>query len=124
MLGNYVDMIFSMLHLLILCLKIGLGENVTLVHHLPSPWRSRAAGRMVCHMPIPLYCDDTSGDQPKRWKKHISFFFTLSGLSPQLTNQYFNCHYLTTSNSAGAMELARPIVADLMSVNLIYIFGI
>jgi hypothetical protein len=75
-------------------------------------------------MSITLYCDDTSGNQSKRWNKHVSFFFTLSGLAPQLTNQYFNCHYLTTSNSAGAMELARPIVADLMSVNLIYIFGI
>ncbi|OAV96501.1 hypothetical protein PTTG_00959 [Puccinia triticina 1-1 BBBD Race 1] len=53
------------------------------------------------------------GNQSKRWNKHISFFFTLSGLPPEMTNQQYNCHYLTTSNVAGAMELAVPIVADL-----------
>jgi hypothetical protein len=67
-------------------------------------------------MPITLYCDDTSGNQSKRWNKHISFFFTLSGLAPYLTNQQFHCHYLTTSNVAGAMELATPIVGELISV--------
>ncbi|OAV86099.1 hypothetical protein PTTG_30083 [Puccinia triticina 1-1 BBBD Race 1] len=90
-----------------------LGNNITLIHCLPNPWRERAKGKIIRHMPITLYCDDTSGNQSKRWNKHISFFFTLSGLPPEMTNQQYNCHYLTTSNVAGAMELAVPIVADL-----------
>jgi hypothetical protein len=64
-------------------------------------------------MPITLYCDDTSGNQSKRWNKHVSFYFTLSGLPPSWSNQQYNCHYLTTSNEANAMELAGPIVAEM-----------
>jgi hypothetical protein len=84
----------------------GLGDDITLLHPLPNPWRSRAAGRMVLHMPITLYCDDTSGNQSKRWNKHVSFFFTLSGLAPRMTNQNFHCHYVTTSNVANVVHLA------------------
>ncbi|EFP84909.2 uncharacterized protein PGTG_10380 [Puccinia graminis f. sp. tritici CRL 75-36-700-3] len=90
-----------------------LGELQTTWHHLPNPWRTKANGRVIRHLPINLYSDDTSGNQSKRWNKHISYYFTLSGLPPRWTNQNYNCHYLTTSNIAGAMELAAPIVSDL-----------
>jgi hypothetical protein len=67
-------------------------------------------------MPICLYANDTSGNSSKKWNKHIPYYFTLAGLPPNLTNQHFNCHFLTTSNSAGPMELAEGIVDDLMYV--------
>jgi hypothetical protein len=64
-------------------------------------------------MPITLYSDNTaSGNQSKKWNKHISYFFTLSGLPPSYTNQNYNCHFLSTSNSAGPMELVQPIVDE------------
>ncbi|PLW53454.1 hypothetical protein PCANC_06010 [Puccinia coronata f. sp. avenae] len=53
-----------------------------------------------------------SGNQSKKWNKHISYFFTLSGLPPSYTNQNYNCHFLSTSNSAGPMELVQPIVDE------------
>ncbi|EFP76461.2 uncharacterized protein PGTG_02902 [Puccinia graminis f. sp. tritici CRL 75-36-700-3] len=90
-----------------------LGDHMTVIHLLPNPWRNHAKGRMIRHMPITLYCDDTSGNQSKRWNKHVSFYFTLSGLPPNWSNQQYNCHYLTTSNVANAMELAGPIVDEM-----------
>ncbi|EFP87206.2 uncharacterized protein PGTG_12790 [Puccinia graminis f. sp. tritici CRL 75-36-700-3] len=90
-----------------------LGDHMTLIHLLPNPWRNHAKGRMIRHMPITLYCDDTSGNQSKRWNKHVPFYFTLSGLPPNWSNQQYNCHYLITSNVANVMELAGPIVDEM-----------
>jgi hypothetical protein len=85
---------------------------------LPNMWRKKAERRIIRHMPITLYSDNTSGNQSKKWNKHISYFFTLSGLPPSYTNQNYNCHFLSTSNSAGSMELAQPIVGILATCAL------
>ncbi|KAH9813956.1 hypothetical protein DFH28DRAFT_835426, partial [Melampsora americana] len=60
-----------------------------------------------------LYCDDLSGNVSKRWNKHIAFYFTLAGLPSKLSNQEYNCHFLSTSNTAGALELAYPLIDEL-----------
>jgi hypothetical protein len=57
---------------------------------LPNPWRIKAAGKIIRHIPTTMYSDDTSGNVSKQWNKHISFYFTLSGLPPNLTNQEYN----------------------------------
>ncbi|EFP89671.2 uncharacterized protein PGTG_15634 [Puccinia graminis f. sp. tritici CRL 75-36-700-3] len=80
---------------------------------LPNPWHVRANGRIIRHVPITLYADDTSGNRSKQWNKHISYYYTLSGLPPNMTNQNYNCHFLATSNTAGALELADQIVDEL-----------
>ncbi|EHS64534.1 uncharacterized protein PGTG_22322 [Puccinia graminis f. sp. tritici CRL 75-36-700-3] len=72
---------------------------------LPNPWRKKAQGKIIQHVPITLYSDDTSGNSSKQWNKHISFYFTLAGLHPHLTNQEYHCHFLGTSNGAGVLEL-------------------
>ncbi|KAH9819229.1 hypothetical protein DFH28DRAFT_1080489 [Melampsora americana] len=64
-------------------------------------------------MPLVLYCDDLSGNISKRWNKHIAYYFTLAGLPPKLANQEYNCHFLTTSNTAGALELGDPLVDEI-----------
>ncbi|POV96773.1 hypothetical protein PSTT_15457 [Puccinia striiformis] len=79
----------------------------------PNPWRIRAQNKVIRHVPITLYADDTSGNQSKRWNKHVSYCFTLSGLSPKLTNMEYNCHFIATSNQAGPLEIAEPIIAEL-----------
>jgi hypothetical protein len=79
----------------------------------PNPWRKKAAGKILRNVPINLYCDDTSGNKSKKWNKHISYYFTLSGLPPRISNQQFNCHFLCTSNIAGALELGEMIVEQL-----------
>ncbi|KAI9599653.1 hypothetical protein KEM48_008867 [Puccinia striiformis f. sp. tritici PST-130] len=79
----------------------------------PNPWRICAQNRVIRNVPITLYADDTSGNQSKRWNKHVSYCFTLSGLSPKLTNMEYNCHFIATSNQAGPLEIAEPIIAEL-----------
>ncbi|KNZ50624.1 hypothetical protein VP01_4324g1, partial [Puccinia sorghi] len=79
----------------------------------PNPWRVKANGRVIIHMPITLYSDDTSGNISKQWNKHISYYCSLAGLPPSETNQQYNCHFLSTSNTAGVLELADQIVDEI-----------
>ncbi|KAI9624628.1 hypothetical protein KEM48_008801 [Puccinia striiformis f. sp. tritici PST-130] len=37
---------------------------------IPNPWRVRAGGKIIRHVPVTLYADDTSGNKSKRWNKH------------------------------------------------------
>ncbi|KAH9440900.1 hypothetical protein Pst134EB_029552 [Puccinia striiformis f. sp. tritici] len=80
--------------------------------NLPNPWRIKADGKIIRHIPTTMYSDDTSGNVSKQFNKHISFYFTLSGLPPHLSNQEYNCHFLSTSNRAGVLEIASQIVKE------------
>ncbi|KAA1083685.1 hypothetical protein PGT21_003970 [Puccinia graminis f. sp. tritici] len=80
---------------------------------LPNPWREKANGKIIRHVPLNMYCDDTSGNKSKKWNKHISYYFTLSGVPPKISNQQFNCHFLCTSNIAGALDLGEIVVQQL-----------
>ncbi|KAH9818003.1 hypothetical protein DFH28DRAFT_926198 [Melampsora americana] len=80
---------------------------------LPNPWRMKANGKVIRHVPITLYSDDTSGNVSKKWNKHMSYYFTLSGLPPGMTNQEYNIHFLLTSNKASALELGENVVTEL-----------
>ncbi|KAI7940676.1 hypothetical protein MJO28_012961 [Puccinia striiformis f. sp. tritici] len=86
-------------------------NNVDLI--FPNLWRTKAAGKLLRHIPINLYCDDTSGNKSKKWNKHNSYYFTLSGLPPKISNQQFDCHFLCTSNIAGPLELGEMVVDQL-----------
>jgi hypothetical protein len=83
---------------------------------LTNPWRTREGGKIIRNMPITLYSDGTSGNVLKQWNKHVSFYFTLSGLPPRFSNQEFNCHFLTTSNRAGVLELSKMIIDELKCI--------
>ncbi|KAH9812611.1 hypothetical protein DFH28DRAFT_1177059 [Melampsora americana] len=80
---------------------------------LPNPWRVKANGMLIRSVPIALYSDDTSGNVSKKWNKHMSFYFTLAGLRPKLTNQEYHIHPLCTSNVANALEQGDQIVDEL-----------
>jgi hypothetical protein len=80
---------------------------------VPNPWRIKAQKRIIRHVPLTLYADDTSGNKSKQWNKHISFYFTLSGLPPEMSNMEYNCHFLTTSNVATPLKLAETVVSQL-----------
>ncbi|KAH9810013.1 hypothetical protein DFH28DRAFT_1132572 [Melampsora americana] len=80
---------------------------------LTNPWRTRAHGRAIKHIPIALYSDDTSGNVSKKWNKHMSIFFTLAGLPPKMTNQEYNIHFLATSNCASVLDLLDEVVEDI-----------
>ena len=66
--------------------------------NIPNLWRTKDKGKLIQHVPIKLYSDDTSGNASKHWNKHISFYFPLLGLTPNLSNEEFHCHFLATSN--------------------------
>ncbi|PLW15305.1 hypothetical protein PCANC_19994 [Puccinia coronata f. sp. avenae] len=84
--------------------------NSTHIFPLPNPWRTKAKGMIIRHVPINLYADDTSGNVSKQFNKHMVYYFTLSGLPPRVANMEYNCHFLCTSKTAGALELADQIV--------------
>ncbi|KNZ48649.1 hypothetical protein VP01_5513g1 [Puccinia sorghi] len=70
---------------------------------LPNPWRKKGRGKLIYHMPLNLYADNTSGNNSKRWNKHISLYFTVSGLSPKMNNMEY----------AKVLEIAESIVEQL-----------
>ncbi|KAH9820292.1 hypothetical protein DFH28DRAFT_1218255 [Melampsora americana] len=80
---------------------------------LPNAWRLKANGLRIRSVPIALYSDDTSGNVSKKWNKHMSYYFTLAGLKPKLTNQEYHIHPLCTSNVASALEQGDQIVDEL-----------
>ncbi|CAH7672298.1 hypothetical protein PPACK8108_LOCUS7107, partial [Phakopsora pachyrhizi] len=80
---------------------------------LPNPWRTKAEGKMIRHVPLSFHADDTSGNISKQWNKHILIFMSLAGLPPKLSNQEFNKLFVTTSNIASALELAAPVFEEL-----------
>ncbi|KAI7963550.1 hypothetical protein MJO29_003977 [Puccinia striiformis f. sp. tritici] len=79
---------------------------------LPNSWRKKAGGKILQNLPISLYADDTSGNVSKRWNKHISFYYTLAGLPPNLSNEEYNCHFLATSNRATVLEISEFLVNE------------
>ncbi|KAI7966088.1 hypothetical protein MJO29_001836 [Puccinia striiformis f. sp. tritici] len=56
---------------------------------IPNPWRVRAGGKIIRHVPVTL------------------------GLPPQLTNMEYNCHFISTSNQAGPLEIGEPIIDEI-----------
>ncbi|KAF7316638.1 hypothetical protein HMN09_00396400 [Mycena chlorophos] len=78
-------------------------------------WRSQANGHRVVAFPVWLYCDDTSGNQSKKWNKHNSFLFTAAGLPRRLVHLESNIHFLATSNIAPPLEMLDGIVDQLCS---------
>ncbi|EFP84302.2 uncharacterized protein PGTG_10680, partial [Puccinia graminis f. sp. tritici CRL 75-36-700-3] len=98
------------------CIEESDGSQVTTIN-LPNPWRTKAHGRIIRHTPINLYCNDTSGNVSKQWNKHISYYFTLSGLPPVNSRQEFNCHFLCTSNTASALEMGQIIVPEMNKIS-------
>ncbi len=86
-----------------------------ILHEFPikNQWQAQANGRIIHHIPIVLYCDDTSGNVSKKWNKHLSYYMTLAGLPPKLANQHFNIHTLSTSNVASPLELADQLVDEI-----------
>lgn len=80
---------------------------------LPNAWRLKATGRLIRHVPLVLYSNDASGNISKKWNQHMSFYSTLAGLPPKLSNQDYNINFLATSNCASALEQADGLVDEL-----------
>ncbi|KAJ7127607.1 hypothetical protein C8R44DRAFT_616458, partial [Mycena epipterygia] len=55
------------------------------------------------------YCDDTSGNVPKKWNKHNSVLFTLAGLPREYSQMLYNVHFMATSNIAPPLEMMEAV---------------
>ncbi|KAJ2990713.1 hypothetical protein NUW54_g8391 [Trametes sanguinea] len=82
-------------------------------HPVRNAWRIRAAGKRVYSLPLWVYCDDTSGNTSKKWNKHNSVLFTLSGLPGDMSQLLYNIHFLSTSNLASPLEMMEQISSAL-----------
>ncbi|KAG5652758.1 hypothetical protein H0H81_003845 [Sphagnurus paluster] len=89
------------------------GGSSPWVNATENQWRLRSKGHRVVAFPMWLYCDDTSGNQSKKWNKHNSFLFTAAGLPRWLVHRESNIHFLATSNIAPPLEMLDGIVDQL-----------
>ncbi|KAG6913998.1 hypothetical protein DXG01_002989 [Tephrocybe rancida] len=90
-----------------------MGELTQWPFPLENCWRLRSSGHRVMAFPMWLYCDDTSGNQSKKWNKHNSFLFTAAGLPRRLVHQEGNVLFLSTSNIVPPLEMLDGIVNQL-----------
>ena len=79
----------------------------------PNQWKEKSGGRRVVIVPLILFTDDTSGNRSKKWNKFDSWYLLLAGLGRHANAKPTNIHFLTTSNKVSALEMCRPIMAEL-----------
>ncbi|KNZ51429.1 hypothetical protein VP01_395g5 [Puccinia sorghi] len=109
----HIDYHSSMLEDILVSEFVCCGGHIVILH--TQSLRTKARGKLIYHMPINLYADDMSGNKSKRWNKHISFYFTFSGLSPKMDYVEYNRHLISTSNVAEVLEIAESIMNTLLS---------
>ncbi|KIJ50446.1 hypothetical protein M422DRAFT_107014, partial [Sphaerobolus stellatus SS14] len=78
-----------------------------------NKWHLKTKGFPVYSVPIWLYCDDTSGNQSKKWNKHNSYLFTLARLPRQEVLKEYNVQFLSTSNLAPPLEMLEGIQSQI-----------
>ena len=81
-----------------------------------SEIKIQSRGKPVVVVPLLLFCDDTSGNRSKQWNMFISWLLLLGGLPKHMNTQLQNIHFICTSNQVSALEMACPIVEDLLKL--------
>jgi hypothetical protein len=96
------------------CIKVdGNVEGRPWLHPTWNPWQDKAAGKHVLSVPVWLWCDDTSGNQSKKWNKHNSYLMTFAGLPQHMQQQGFNIHFLATSNVCSPLKMMEGISTEM-----------
>ena len=80
----------------------------------PNPWKEASSGRQVKVIPIILFSDDVSGNASKKWNKFDVWAMLLAGLPRAVNSHLENIHFLGASNKVDWLEMAKPIVEDLL----------
>lgn len=68
----------------------------------------------VAMVPLILYSDDTSGNRSKKWNGFDVWALMLAGLPKHENLKLQNIHLISASNCVKAVEMAKPIVEDLL----------
>lgn len=82
----------------------------------PHWLKAVASGKSIVMLPLVLFTDDTSGNKSKQWNKFDSWCLRFAGLPMKEVSKLHNIHLLTCSNQCGVLEMAQPIVDDLISL--------
>ena len=61
-----------------------------------------------------LYSDDFSGNRTKKWNCFDAWSLLLAGLPKHMNAQFENIHQICASNNDSPLEMAVPMVDDLM----------
>lgn len=77
----------------------------------PHPKR---ADRHIVVVPINLFTDDSSGNRSKKWNKFDCWTLMLAGLPKHENAKLHNIHFITCSNKVSVLDMAAPIVRDLI----------
>ena len=67
-------------------------------------------------LPLILFTDDTSGNKSKKWHKFESWYLLLAGLPRHLNAKPENVHFLCSSDSMSALDMATPIADELIQL--------
>lgn len=70
----------------------------------------------VVLVPINLFTDDSSGNRTKKWNKFDCWTLILAGLPQHENSRLHNIHFLTCSNRVSVLDMAVPIVKDLIEL--------
>ncbi|EGO30446.1 hypothetical protein SERLADRAFT_404610 [Serpula lacrymans var. lacrymans S7.9] len=92
-----------------------LGQVQQWTQPLSNPWRTKAGGAQVVAYPVFIYCDDTSGNQSKKWNEHNSFLMSAAGLPREHLHREYNLHFLYTSNAAPSLEMLEGVVNEILA---------
>lgn len=82
------------------------------IHHHPL----KHCGLPVVLAPLLIYSDDTSGNRSKKWNKFDIWCMTLACLPKHEARKFENIHFISCSNQLSAIQMSKPIVDDLLSL--------
>eukprot|EP00731_Ephydatia_muelleri_P006108 Em0003g356a len=82
----------------------------------PTGFSDKADGKPVVMLPLVLFADDTSGNRSKKWHKFESWYFKLAGLPHGIGTKLENIHFVCSSDRVSALEMAEPIVEELIKL--------
>lgn len=75
-----------------------------------------ANGRPIFIVPVNLYTDDYSGNRSKKWNQFNGWTIILAGLPKHENAKLQNIHFLSCSNKVSVLDMATPIVKDLIEL--------
>lgn len=70
----------------------------------------------VVVVPINLFTDDSSGNRSKKWNKFDCWTLIFTGLPKHENAKLHNIHFITCSNRVSVLDMAAPIVKDLLNL--------
>lgn len=81
-----------------------------------NPWKETSDDYHVEVVPLVLFCDDVSGNISKKWNKFDVWAMLLAGLPRAVNSHLENIHFLCSSNKADWLQMAKPLVDDLLEL--------